>query len=69
MPGARRLVRSQRITAAVLIAAGDQVPVMPFAEVNGKTGAVLFWHSGPIRAKVGVMLVVIVTSIVIPTAH
>ena len=52
-----------------LIAAGDQVPVMPFAEVNGKTGAVLFWHSGPIAVNVGVMLVVIVTSIVISAAH
>ena len=52
-----------------LIAAGDQVPVMPFAEANGKTGAMLFWHSGPIGAKVGAMLVVIVISIVVSAAH
>ena len=55
--------------AAVLIAAGDHVPVTPFAEVNGKTGAVLFWHSGPIAVNVGVMLVVTVISIVTAAAH
>ena len=56
-------------TAAVLIVVGNQVPVIPLADVKGKAGGALFWHSGPIGAKVGVMLLVIVISIVTATAH
>ena len=58
-------------TAAVLIVAGNQVPVMVgvLVELVESVGAVLFWHSGPIAAKVGVMLLVIVISIVEATAH
>ena len=58
-------------TAAVLIIAGDHVPVMAWVlvELVESVGAVLFWHSGPIAAKVGVMLLVIVISIVTATAH
>ena len=37
----------------VLIVAGVQVPVMPLAETAGSAGALLFWQSGPIWAKVG----------------
>jgi hypothetical protein len=48
----------------VLIVAGAHVPVIPFVDVAGKAGAVLFWHSDPIAAKVGVTaaFVVIVTA-------
>jgi hypothetical protein len=38
---------------AVLIVAGFQVPVIPLLEVVGKTGAALFWQSGPIASNVG----------------
>lgn len=38
---------------AVLIVAGLQVPVIPLVDVAGNTGAVLFWHKGPIDAKEG----------------
>ncbi len=43
--------------------AGFQVPVMPSSEVAGNAGAVLFWQSGPIWAKVGVISSVITISI------
>ena len=55
--------------AAVLIIAGVQVPVIPLVDVDDKTGTVLFWHSGPIAVKAGVMLPVIVISIVTAVAH
>ena len=38
---------------AVLIVAGFHVPVIPLLDVVGKTGAVLFWQSGPIAVKAG----------------
>jgi len=53
----------------VLIVAGDQVPVIPLVEVAGKAGAVLFWQSGPIAAKAGVMLLVVGISMVTTVAH
>jgi hypothetical protein len=53
----------------VLIIPGFQVPCMPFAEVSGNIGAVLFWQSGPICAKVGVIELVTTISIVSFTAH
>ena len=56
-------------TVAVLIVAGLQVPVIPLVEVVGSAGAALFWHSGPMAANAGVMLVVISTSRVAGIAH
>ena len=56
-------------TEAVLIVAGFHVPVMPLVDVVGKAGAVPFWQSGPIAAKAGVMLLVIVISTVTAAAH
>ena len=55
--------------AAVLIIAGVHVPVIPLVEVDDKSGAVLFWQSGPIAVKAGVMLLVIVISMVTAVAH
>ena len=49
--------------------AGDQVPVNPFADVEGKTGAGLFWQRGPIAANTGVTLLVIETVKVAFNAH
>ena len=40
---------------AVLIVAGLHVPGIPLFDVAGRAGAVLFWHSGPIAVKVGVI--------------
>ena len=40
-------------TVAVLIVAGLQVPAIPFVDVAGRVGAVLFRHSGPIAVNVG----------------
>ena len=58
-------------TLAVLIVAGDHVPVIAgvFVELAGKAGAALFWHSGAIAVNVGVMLLVILTIIVVVAAH
>jgi hypothetical protein len=56
-------------TVDVLIVAGLQVPVMPFEDVAGRTGATLFWQSGPIWANAGVIELVIVTCIVAVEAH
>ena len=53
----------------VLIVADDQVPVIPFVEVDAKAGVVLFWQSGPMASKVGVMLLVMAISIVTVVAH
>jgi hypothetical protein len=53
----------------VLIIPGFQVPCMPFAEVSGKAGAMLFWQSGPICVNVGVIEAVTTISIVSFTAH
>ena len=52
----------------VLIVAGDHVPVIPLVDVAGKAGAMLFWQSGPIAAKAGVILLVMVISIVTAAA-
>ena len=56
---------------AVLIVAGLQVPVIAgvLVDAEGNTGAALFWHSGPIAAKAGVRLLVIVISIVTAVEH
>ena len=44
-------------TVAVLIVAGDQVPVIAgvLVELAGNAGAVLFWHSEPIAVNVGLI--------------
>ena len=55
--------------ADVLIAAGVQVPVMPFVDVNGSTGATAPEQIGATAAKVGVTLGVIVTVNVAVVAH
>ncbi len=54
---------------AVLMLAGFQVPVMPSIEVVGKAGAMLFWQSGPIWAKVGVISSLTSMSMVTTTPH
>jgi len=56
-------------TTAVLIVAGDHVPVIPLVDVAGKAGAMLFWQSGPIATKAGVILLVVVISMVTTVAH
>ena len=53
----------------VLIDAGFQVPVNPLLDEAGNAGAVLFWHKGPICAKVGVTCVLITISIVAVVAQ
>ena len=42
---------------------------MLFVDVAGKVGAVLFWHSGPITAKLGVVCGFTVIFIVAVVAH
>jgi hypothetical protein len=54
---------------AVLIAAGLQVPLIPFEEASGRTGAILPWQSGPIAYNVGRIEVVTTISIVVVVAH
>ena len=56
-------------TTAVLINAGDHVPVIPLVEVSGSPGAVLFRQSGPIAIKVGIVCALIVTLKVVFVAH
>ncbi|KAF5030964.1 hypothetical protein DSECCO2_632680 [anaerobic digester metagenome] len=41
--------------ARVLMLAGFQVPVIPLTEVSGTVGAVLFWQSGPMGSKAGMV--------------
>ena len=53
----------------VLIVAGLQVPVIPFVDVVGRAGAVLFWQSGPICVNAGVTFGVIVIVKVVVVAH
>lgn len=55
--------------AVLLTSAGVHVPVMPFIEVNGSTGAVEPSHIAATAAKVGVTFGVTVTSNVIGVAH
>ena len=53
----------------VLIVAGLQVPFIPLMDEDGKEGAVLFWHNGPIAVKVGVIWLLITISIVAIAPH
>jgi hypothetical protein len=48
---------------------GDQVPVIPFVEVEGNAGAEALIHNGPILANVGVIEVVMVMFNVAVEAH
>jgi hypothetical protein len=54
---------------AVLIVAGDQVPLIPLLEVAGRAGAVAPTQSGPIAVNTGVTCVAIVLSIEAELAH
>ena len=49
--------------------AGDHVPVIPFVEVVGKTGAAEPEHIAAIAAKVGVVCALTVTDSVVVVAH
>ena len=53
----------------VLITAGFQVPVMLLSDLAGNIGGALFWHSGPILAKIGVTVALTVIFIVAVVAH
>ena len=55
--------------ADVLIIAGFHVPVIPLFDVVGSSGAVAFWHNGPICVNVGVICDEITISIVNTEAH
>ena len=55
--------------AVMLITAGLHVPVILLLEVVGSTGAVLFWHSGPICVNTGVTFGLTVTVNVAVVAH
>ena len=54
---------------AVLITAGDQVPVMPLLDVAGNAGAAAFRHSGPMVVKAGVICASMITFNVVVVAH
>ena len=53
----------------MLIVAGLHVPVILLFDVVGSAGAVEFKHSGPTWVKVGVIELLITTSIVAVEAH
>ena len=53
----------------VLIVAGFQMPVIPLVEVSGRAGAVLFWQTAPMALNTGVIWLLMVTDIVVVTAH
>ena len=56
-------------TTDVLIVAGLQVPLMPLLDIAGNTGAAVFKQSEPNGLKVGVIIGLTVTSIVVDVAH
>ena len=53
----------------LLTVAGFHVPVIPFSDVNGNTGATASEQIGATEAKVGVTLGVTVTVTVVVVAH
>jgi hypothetical protein len=53
----------------LLTTAGDQVPVIPFVDVNGSTGATEPSHIDATGLKAGVTIGVIVTVNVVVVAH
>ena len=55
--------------AVLLTVAGLQVPVIPLVDINGNAGAADPEQIGAIAAKVGVTLLLTVTSIVVIAAH
>ena len=55
--------------AVLLTVAGDHVPVMPFVDVNGNTGATAPEQIGATAAKVGVTFGLTVTVNVVDVAH
>ena len=54
---------------AVLLNAGDQVPVIPLVDVNGNVGAAAPLQIAGIAAKAGVMFGLTVTLNVVVVAH
>lgn len=57
------------VVVAVLLIAGDQVPVIPLVEVVGKAGMVAPLQYGPTAANAGVMLGFMVIVKVVVVAH
>ena len=56
--------------AVLLTTAGDQVPLMPFVDVNGNAGAVEPSHIAAIGLKVGVTFgVTVISKVVVAVAH
>ena len=53
----------------VFIVAGTHIPVIPFKEVPGRIGGVLFRKRGPIWINAGMICGSIVMFIVVVTAH
>lgn len=45
---------------AVIMEDGFQLPVIPFNEVAGKGGGVLFWQRGPIGVNNAMALVIVI---------
>jgi len=56
-------------TMAVLIVAGNQVPVIPSADRTGSAGGIEFWYNVPMGVKTGVIRVVVMMSIVTRVGH
>ena len=54
---------------AVLLNAGDQVPVIPLLEVVGKVGAAAPLHIAGMAVKAGVIWLLITMSMVTAAAH
>ena len=54
---------------AVFIVAGFHVPLILLEDVAGNVGAVEFWQSGPIAAKVGAIFGLTVTVNIAVVAH
>ena len=57
------------MVVAVLLNAGDQVPVIPWVDVNGNVGAAAPLHIAVIGLNVGVMFGLTVTLNVAVVAH
>ena len=57
------------MVVAVVLIAGDQVPVIPLFEVRGSADSVSPWHIGATAVKVGTIEVLTVIVIVAVLAH
>ena len=56
----------------VLIVLGVQVPIIPLVDVEGNSGAEVFWQSGPIGKNVGAIseaIVIIEAPLVVPSVQ